>query len=143
MFALPPKSAAIADNSPRFADRARLRTVLARNPSSRTASPVRRCTCQPLYCRHMYGAAECARLPEKMKTMSTLGAVPRRLYPKPRGGGVAFRASFTVLCGFVGSGIGSSGRSERANLATRPRGCCAWLASASRCPQASAAAGRF
>src|SRR6266480_3976644 len=45
-----------------------------------------------------------------ISTMSTLGALAGALTSK-RGGGVALRTSNTVLCGYDGSGIGSTLRS--------------------------------
>ena len=45
-----------------------------------------------------------------ISTMSTLGALAGALTSN-RGGGVALRASNTVLCGYCGSGIGSTVRS--------------------------------
>src|SRR6266699_3137065 len=45
-----------------------------------------------------------------ISTMSTLGALAGALTSN-RGGGVAFRALSTVLCGYWGSGIGSTVRS--------------------------------
>src|SRR5437867_1729027 len=45
-----------------------------------------------------------------ISTMRTLGALAGALTSN-RGGGVALRASNTVLCGYLGSGIGSTVRS--------------------------------
>src|SRR5712691_4735863 len=45
-----------------------------------------------------------------ISTIRTLGALAGALTSK-RGGGVAFRTSNTVLCGYWGSGIGSTVRS--------------------------------
>src|SRR6266436_9147054 len=45
-----------------------------------------------------------------INTMSTFGA-PAGALTSNRGGGVAFRTSNTVLCGYWGSGIGSTVRS--------------------------------
>src|SRR6266496_2156902 len=45
-----------------------------------------------------------------ISTMRTLGALAGALTSK-RGGGMAFRTSKTVLCGYWGSGIGSTVRS--------------------------------
>ena len=45
-----------------------------------------------------------------MRTISTLGA-PAGAFTSNRGGGVALRTSNTVLCGYCGSGIGSTERS--------------------------------
>jgi hypothetical protein len=44
-----------------------------------------------------------------IKTMSTFGA-PAGALISNRGGGVAFRTSNPVLCGYCGSGIGSTVR---------------------------------
>src|ERR1700731_4199276 len=45
-----------------------------------------------------------------ISTIRTFGA-PGGAFTSNRGGGVAFRASNTVLCGYWGSGIGSTVRS--------------------------------
>ncbi len=63
--------------------------------------------------RHVNRSAEGARLPKPMSsisTMSTLGALAGALTSN-RGGGVALRTSSTVLCGYCGSGSGSTVRS--------------------------------
>ena len=64
--------------------------------------------------RHVDRAAEGARTWPKpissISTISTFGALAGALTSN-RGGGVALRASNTVLCGYCGSGIGNTVRS--------------------------------
>src|SRR6266581_2829442 len=68
-----------------------------------------------------------------ISTMSTLGALAGALTSN-RGGGVALRASKTVLCGYWGSGIGSTVRSVGST--TRARAA-SWAAAGAAVSEAS------
>src|SRR6266487_3543950 len=68
-----------------------------------------------------------------IRTMSTLGALAGALTSN-RGGGVALRTSSTVLCGYWGSGIGSTVRSVGS---TTLAGAACWAATGAAVSEAS------
>ena len=72
-----------------------------------------------------------------INTISTLGASAGALTSK-RGGGVAFRTSKTVLCGYCGSGIGSTVRSVGNTTFAAAAGVCALTESVKHTEVASA-----